>query len=379
MRKELDIVIIEDVPRDAAAMEAALREEGIPFRARRLETREQFLAALQTAPPDVVLSDFTLPEFNALDALYLLQAHRPEIPFILVTGNRSEEVAVACIKEGADDYILKASLKRLPSSIMNALRKKAAEREKAAVEAKLRELPRLILQAQESERRRVARELHDSVNQLLSSVKFRIQSLEARIPQPDDGLLHDEAEKTRALLDKAMREVRRISRNLRPSELDDLGLAAAVRSLCEEFAERTRVEVVPALEVPHECPKEFELPLYRIVQEALNNVEKHAYARRVQVEVSACHGRLRASIRDDGAGFDPRTSPGPGARGSGTRMGLVDMRERAAFVGGEFRLQSAPGQGTEIRVLVPLPGETHLRPPSREKNANKKNQNSAGR
>ena len=88
MRKELDIVIIEDVPRDAAAMEAALRDEGIPFRARRLETRDQFLAALQTAPPDVVLSDFTLPEFNALDALYLLQANRPDIPFILVTGNR---------------------------------------------------------------------------------------------------------------------------------------------------------------------------------------------------------------------------------------------------------------------------------------------------
>src|SRR5262245_36048303 len=189
MNKELDIVIIEDVPRDAEAMEAALRDEEIQFKARRIETREEFLAALETAPPDVVLSDFTLPEFDALKALRMLQERRPDVPFILVTGTRSEEVAVACIKEGADDYILKASLKRLPSSIISALRKKEAESQKAAVEAKLRELPRLILHAQESERRRVARELHDSVNQLLSSVKFRVQSFEARLPkEADHGL-----------------------------------------------------------------------------------------------------------------------------------------------------------------------------------------------
>ena len=357
MRKELDIVIIEDVPRDAAAMEAALREEGIPFRARRLETREQFLAALQTAPPDVVLSDFTLPEFNALDALYLLQANRPDIPFILVTGNRSEEVAVACIKEGADDYILKASLKRLPSSIMNALRKKAAEREKAAVEAKLRELPRLILQAQESERRRVARELHDSVNQLLSSVKFRIQSLEARIPQPDNGLLHEEAAKTRALLDKAMLEVRRISRNLRPSELDDLGLAPALRSLCVEFGERTGIAVeLTCPDQSEKLPAEIELSAYRIAQEALTNVEKHAAAQRVTVELDFDSVRLRLRLRDDGCGF-VRNALGPAA-GKHGGMGLMDIEERVRLVGGTCTVTSAPAAGTEVAIELPLHAST---------------------
>jgi signal transduction histidine kinase len=376
--QELDILIIEDVPADAALIEDALRGDNVHFRTRRVETREAMLTAVRVAHPEVVLSDFNLPAFDGLAALHLVQELGLDVPFILVTGPRSEEVAVDCMKEGADDYILKNNLKRLPSAIRNALQKRATQREKARAEAALRELPRLIVEAQESERRRVARELHDSVNQILSSVKFRLHALDEKLETTDPALWR-EALKVQVLLERGIEEVRRISRNLRPSELDDLGLAAAVRSLCEEFAERTRMDVVPAIEVPAECPKEFELPLYRIVQEALNNVEKHARARQVNVDVFTFHGRLQACIRDDGAGFDPGASPGPAARGVGTRMGLVDMRERAAFVGGELRLQSAPGQGTEIRVIVPLPTEANLRPPSREKNPNKKNPNPAGR
>ena len=138
MLKELNILIVEDVPRDAEAIEAELRSEAISFSARRLETKDAFLTELKNLAPDLVLCDFTLPEFNALEALRLLRENKYDIPFILVTGSRSEEVAVECIREGADDYVLKTSLKRLPSSILNVLRKKAAEREKAKAEAALR-------------------------------------------------------------------------------------------------------------------------------------------------------------------------------------------------------------------------------------------------
>jgi PAS domain S-box-containing protein len=138
MVKELNILIVEDVAHDAEAIEAELRSEAIPFSARRLETKDAFLTELEKLAPDLVLCDFSLPEFNALEALRLLQEHKYDIPFILVTGSRSEEVAVECIREGADDYILKTSLKRLPSSILNVLKKKAAEREKAKAEAALR-------------------------------------------------------------------------------------------------------------------------------------------------------------------------------------------------------------------------------------------------
>ena len=113
MSQELKILIIEDVPRDAEAIVCALQNESLRFQARRVETGEAFLAELKSFAPDIVLSDFTLPEFDALQALRLLQEHQYDIPFILVTGTRSEEVAVECLREGADDYILKASLKQL--------------------------------------------------------------------------------------------------------------------------------------------------------------------------------------------------------------------------------------------------------------------------
>src|SRR5262249_35407100 len=134
----LNILIIEDVPDDAAAIETELRQEGVRFRARRVETREALLSELRRSPPDIILSDFNLPEFDGLAALHLLQKLQLDIPFILVTGPRSEEVAVECMRNGADDYILKDNLKRLPSALHNALRNKAAEQDKRQAEAALR-------------------------------------------------------------------------------------------------------------------------------------------------------------------------------------------------------------------------------------------------
>jgi signal transduction histidine kinase len=344
--KELDIVIIEDEPRDAEAMEAALREERIVFRSRRIETRDQFTHILHESPPDVVLSDFSLPEFNAMEALRILQSIRPDIPFILVTGNRSEEVAVACIQEGADDYILKASLRRLPSSVMNALRKCEAEREKAAYEVKLRQLPRLILEAQENERRRVSRELHDGVNQLLSSVKFRIQSIHSRLPEKGEESVVAEVEATRELLERAIHEVSRISRNLRPSELDDLGLVPALRSLCNEVEHRTGVRV----DFQHdgktvELVDLVELNLYRIAQEALMNVEKHARAKRVEVGLEREGGMIKLRVADDGQGCEV---------GEKSHSLSGDIEERTRLVEGSFQFDSSPGRGTTLMVQCPV-------------------------
>src|SRR5215475_10630072 len=138
MKKPLEILIIEDVEQDARLIEAELRAADVDFHSRRVQSRDGFLKELQQACPDVVLSDFTLPEFDALKALRLLREREQQIPFILVTGTRSEEVAVECIREGADDYILKASLKRLPTSIFNALEKRAHEQARLRAEAALR-------------------------------------------------------------------------------------------------------------------------------------------------------------------------------------------------------------------------------------------------
>ncbi len=491
MKKELDILIIEDVVHDAELIEQELRSGGLAFRSRRIQNREALLQELQQGRPDVVLSDFTLPEFDALQALHLLRQLQLDVPFILVTGTRSEEVAVECIREGADDYILKASLKRLATSITNALQKRGIEQARLNAEAALRRseeqyrliaentrdlislvdlagrflyaspshhsglgylpetltgrellelvhpedheavrlaweqalqsresrvaevrflrqsgeyrmfesivnwifdelgqpqravilsrdimrrkeaeealrgLPRLIREAQEVERRRVARELHDSVIQILSSVKFRLQAVEEKLLDKDQGAWRD-ALKAEAHLEKAIQEVRRISRNLRPSELDDLGLAPAVRSLCSEFGERTGVAVELSInKLPQTIPNDIELNLYRIIQEALGNIEKHSRATHVSLQLGREAAHLRAAIRDNGRGFDPHCPPSKKCKPSG--MGLVDMRERAAFVGGHYQLHSAPGSGTEIVVEMPLKSVDNPKTKSGEK------------
>src|SRR5262249_26108157 len=150
------------------------------------------------------------------------------------------------------------------------------------------------------------------------------------------------------LLEKAIQEVVRISRNLRPSELDDLGLPAAVRSLCDEFAERTGLDLCQSIQrLPAHCAQDIELNLYRIIQESFNNIEKHARATRVELSLGKQGPLLRAVIRDNGLGFDPHQHAHKTSKTSKSGMGLVDMQERAVFLGGSCTVTSAPGRGTE--------------------------------
>ena len=162
-----------------------------------------------------------------------------------------------------------------------------------------------------------------------------------------------EALKAKTLLERAMQEVRRISQNLRPSELDDLGLVPALRSLCHEFGERTGMAVnLSFAGLPKSFADEAELNLYRIIQEALNNIEKHSQATAVELRLARDGSAIKVTIRDNGQGFNTqfireRKTKKPG-------IGLVDMKERAAFAGGAFNLTSTPGQGTEVEIRVPV-------------------------
>ncbi len=218
--------------------------------------------------------------------------------------------------------------------------------ERKSTEKMLREMPGQILQAEEAERMRVARELHDSVNQILSATKFRLDSVDESGPPPAGPALEN-FNKARELLDKAMHEVWRISRNLRPSELDDLGLIPAVRSLCHEFEHRTGIKVELQLARTTPLPPGIELTLYRIVQEALNNVEKHSEATEVKLSLSQANPWITMNIEDNGVGLQ---SSAP-QRKSG--MGLVGMQERTAFAGGTVEVRSIPDHGTIIEVKLP--------------------------
>ncbi|HWZ94275.1 MAG TPA: ATP-binding protein [Opitutaceae bacterium] len=217
-------------------------------------------------------------------------------------------------------------------------------------EEMLRALTHRVVQVQEAERGRVALELHDDITQLLIAVLFRSQALADKL-SARDGPAKKEAMKLREMLGQAAREVERISRNLRPSVLDQLGLVAVLRDTSTEFAHRTGVLVkLACVQLVARLPADTELALYRILQEALKNVEKHARASHVTVHLTQQGAFIQLAIHDDGIGFDHLAR----RKGKGG-LGLLGMRERASYVGGTLKIKSVRRGGTEIEVLIPLP------------------------
>jgi PAS domain S-box-containing protein len=220
------------------------------------------------------------------------------------------------------------------------------------VEELLRALTQRVVQAQEAERERVALELHDNITQLLCAVLVRCQTL-ADTVSPHDKPSKREAIILREMLGQTAEEVVRIARNLRPSILDELGLAAVLRDTCMEFAHRTGVSLkLVCVPLTERLPAEIELTLYRILQETLNNVEKHARARHVKVNLSRKGAFVQLLIRDDGIGFDP--APAPTKRNRKSGLGLLSMSERATYVGGAYEVTSVLRGGTETKVRVPM-------------------------
>jgi PAS domain S-box-containing protein len=220
-------------------------------------------------------------------------------------------------------------------------------------EEMLRTLTHRVVQVQEAERGSVALELHENITQLLCAILVRSQTL-ANMFAKREGPFKTEAVKLREMLGHAAEEVERISRNLRPSVLDELGLVAVLHDTSAEFQRRTGVPVkLVCVELDSRLPADIELTLYRVLQEALKNVERHSRARNVAVKLIRTGDFIQLSIRDDGIGFDP-DRPASAPKGTGG-FGLLGMRERAAYVGGALKVKFSRLAGTEIEVRIPLP------------------------
>lgn len=225
-------------------------------------------------------------------------------------------------------------------------------------EEMLRALSHRLVQTQESERGRVARELHDHVTQLLCATLFRCQVLADTLPA-HGGPSKGEAVKLREMVGEAAEEVERISRNLRPGVLDELGLVAVLRATSTEFADRTRVPVeLTCARLTERLPPDTELTLYRVLQEALANVEQHARARHATVCLKLRSSFVELIIHDDGVGFDPERYLGREGKGG---LGLINMRERAIHSGGTLEVRSTRRGGTQVEVHIPLPRPTKTR------------------
>lgn len=221
----------------------------------------------------------------------------------------------------------------------------------------LRLLSAQLLEAQELERQRISYELHDEMGQVLAAVTFGLAAVERALPADSSAAIHNELADISDLVEQLIRQVRELSLELRPSMLQDLGLASALRWYIGHYARRTEADVeLQLMGMEERISSDVETAVYRIVQEGLTNVARHAQADHVRVQLSRVDGMVRLVIEDDGCGFEADSMPAIGSGTSG--VGLVGMRERVAMLGGQFSLRSAPGEGACIRIEIPLGDES---------------------
>jgi len=228
------------------------------------------------------------------------------------------------------------------------LEARAETRYQEVVEARkqLTHLSARLVEAQETERRSLSRELHDEVGQSLSAVLVELRNMLAGLGVRPEEQLRSQAEVIKGLVEGSIRSIRNMALLLRPSMLDDLGLIPALRWQAREVSKRTSMEVTVATELDSEdLPDDYKTCIYRIVQEALHNCSRHSNATTVRVRVQQKAGVLLLSIQDDGKGFDVSQSKG---------LGLLGIEERVAQLGGTCRVQSGPGIGTIVTVELPF-------------------------
>ena len=229
-------------------------------------------------------------------------------------------------------------------------------RERRLADAKLKRLTQRVFDAQEEERGRVARELHDGISQILVGVRYALDTARRKLDRGEPGAERPLGKGIASLAD-AIAEVRRISRDLRPGVLDDLGLGPALKTLTEAYEARTGITTTfNTVVFRNRMDEDGKIALYRIAQEALTNVERHSGATRVAVDLRGHRSGATLRITDNGVGLG-RSARDPAGTGG---LGLRNMQERVEQLGGQLRIQATPGGGTTIDATVPL---THMLPP----------------
>jgi len=310
---------------------------------------EQAIILATELRPDVVLMDIQLA--GAMDGIAAAHEIRSQLalPVVFLTAFSEDHMLERARVTEPFGFILKPFSERELSIVLAmALYKHQAEARLLATTRQLKALSQRVLEAQEQERRRVALELHDELGQLLTAIKINLQ-LGERFKEKAPPDLHKE---NLRIVEEALQQVRHLATGLRPPMLDDLGLAPALKWVAEQSASRAGFEV----SFHHERTQvrlspDIETACFRIVQEALTNISRHAQANRVDISLRRDGPDLLLNVQDDGAGFDLAAMQERAVAGGS--LGVLGMQERATLLGGELSIASAPGQGCAVQLRAP--------------------------
>ena len=346
----ISLLVVEDSELDFELLVRALRRQGFEPDAVRVEEADGLHAALQSSTWDAVISDHHLPRFSSADALRIVRSSGLDLPFIIVSGTIGEETAVAAMQAGADDYLIKGRLARLGPALRNAMSAAGARRERGAAqrahaesERRLRALTDHLQQAVEEERASIAREVHDDVGGMLTALRFDL----AWIERHGEEAVRARARQGLDTLNQAVMAVQRVMRNLRPPALD-AGIVAALEFLVSQVARRTGVDVTFTTNRDRiEVSEQVAITVYRVAQESLTNVAKHAKASQARVDLVVQQDTLSLEVTDDGIGIRAADIDKPGS------FGLRGLVERARQVHGWLDVAVGEARGAVI-LTIPL-------------------------
>lgn len=357
------ILIVDDTPANLGVLVDTLEDRG--FSVAVAQDGEEGLMRAQLIAPDLILLDVTMPGMDGFTVCRRLKASAPtqDVPVIFMTALAETEDKVRGFATGAVDFVTKPfqmdevlaritahlTLRKMQAQIAAQQEMRHLAQRTAAEAERLRLLERLV-SVQEQERLRIARELHDQMGQNLTGLSLGLKSLEPLITS-EQG--HRTLRWLEALTAKIGEDVHRTAWELRPTSLDDVGLVRALETYVGDWADRFGITVdLHAGNLGDDrFPTELETNAYRIVQEAMTNVLKHAAASTVSLVLERHGGSLQIIVEDNGKGFDPAMATGAG------QLGLAGMRERLALVGGNLTIDSVGGGngGTTLYIRIPLP------------------------
>ena len=388
------ILLVEDSPSDAALLQETLMEGDVgQFAFTHVDTLAQGLARAAQVPFDILLLDLSLPDSTGQDTFLRARAAAPQLAIVVLTGSENEAVGLEAVRHGIQDYLIKGQAygRQTARAIHYAIERKRAEEALKSAEAALQQqrdqleicvaartaelsrtnrtlqaeilqrqraeeahqqVLRRLSEAQETERGRISRELHDRLGQDLTALKLGLQSI--RKQSPPSAEVRQGIGKLDQLANGLMQDIHRLAWELRPSALDDLGLEMALSRYTTEWSASAGVplDFHGAGDSGQRLPLEYETALYRVAQEALTNVVRHAKAKRVSVLLERRPGCVSLIVEDDGRGFDAESVlREPATQG---KLGLLGMQERVKLIGGSLEIESATGAGTTVFVRLPL-------------------------
>ena len=348
----LSILHLEDSLADHRLTVTILRRSGMAFTMQHADCLDTFERLLTDTHIDVIVADYRLQGFTALDAWQVTAQRSDHPPFILLSGAIGEAAAVDVMRLGIADYVLKDDMARLPHVIRRAyevhqtrLLREQTARHLAASQKRLAELTQHLHSSIDNERAAIAREIHDDIGGALTAIRFDLAWISRHTTQEN---VREHAQAATSMLQHAIGASQRIMMNLRPPILDQ-GIVAAVQWLAEDFERRTGIATKLRTDSQTiEAPDAVQLVAYRTAQEALTNISKYADPSQVRIDISDSEDVLTLEIYDNGQGIDPAALEKPKA------FGIKGLQERALTVNGWLDISSAPGRGTSVILSVPL-------------------------